>query len=259
MKLLLLCIIIIQIFTVLCTKEKEIKRRRKAYVALHNELRSKLAHGKSKDNGGSKMPKGQNIYKLEANTSLESTAQEWANGCLYEHSPKDQRNNAGQNIFQRCSTNSSQLEDLDNELTRGILKWWGELEEFGYNRDLLILGSDNQTGHWTQMAWANSTSVGCGLSNCQVKSDQCVYVVCNYFPPGNFKSELIYQKGKPCRKDSECTTYKPSKCDRKLGLCRRIAKDDEKEKKARTKVNKKENKSHTKEPSQVENENKYIL
>lgn len=51
-------------------------------------------------------------------------------------------------------------------------------------------GFDEETGHFTQLVWANTTSVGCGRTACEGDDDdddklRGVYVVCEYWPKGN--------------------------------------------------------------------------
>jgi hypothetical protein len=51
-----------------------------------------------------------------------------------------------------------------------------------------------KTGHFTQLVWKNTTSVGCGRTQCNGERDKDKdkdmaapgwYVVCEYYPPGN--------------------------------------------------------------------------
>lgn len=45
------------------------------------------------------MPQGRGIYKLGHDSNAEDSAQEWANGCKFEHSSSEQRRRAGQNLY----------------------------------------------------------------------------------------------------------------------------------------------------------------
>ena len=60
---------------------------------------------------------------------------------------------------------------------------WGlERENYNWNNP----GFSETTGHFTQLVWSNTTSVGCGRTSCQGKdSTPGWYVVCEYYPPGN--------------------------------------------------------------------------
>lgn len=41
------------------------------------------------------------------------------------------------------------------------------------------------TGHFTQLVWESTTSVGCGAVNCNSDSAKGWFLVCEYNPPGN--------------------------------------------------------------------------
>ena len=45
-------------------------------------------------------------------------------------------------------------------------------------------------GHYTQIAWRDSTEVGCGYATCEDGAGEVW--VCNYDPPGNFVGDLPY-------------------------------------------------------------------
>ena len=51
-------------------------------------------------------------------------------------------------------------------------------------------------GHYTQLVWANTTQVGCGVTQCTTNSPfgggTWNYVVCRYSPPGNFTGQFPY-------------------------------------------------------------------
>jgi hypothetical protein len=63
---------------------------------------------------------------------------------------------------------------------------WG-LERTQY--DWSNPGFSEATGHFTQLVWKATTSVGCGRTNClgenNLPNNPDYFVVCQYYPPGN--------------------------------------------------------------------------
>jgi hypothetical protein len=47
-------------------------------------------------------------------------------------------------------------------------------------------------GHYTQVVWRNTESVGCGYSTCEVDGFTREIWVCNYDPPGNYIGQTPY-------------------------------------------------------------------
>uniref|UniRef100_A0A915EMC4 SCP domain-containing protein n=1 Tax=Ditylenchus dipsaci TaxID=166011 RepID=A0A915EMC4_9BILA len=187
-------------------------------VALER-YREMLAKGKALNNDQKALPKGKNIYKLNYDEEAEKAAQEWADGCVFEHSPKEQRKNAGQSLFAVMPAEKTPSRPKKALIT-ATDKWWSELAEFGLQSPDLNFTMDQFNkgiGHWSQLVWAKTYRVGCGVKFCADKP--MTYVVCNYFPPGNMINSKIYEQGDACQKDDECTTYEASKCEKETGLC----------------------------------------
>jgi uncharacterized protein YkwD len=83
--------------------------------------------------------------------------------------------------------------------------WWGTTGAFSYGQMVGSWGSEKKdfrygvfpdcrtrrsavVGHYTQIVWKNTTSVGCALAS-NGKTD---YFVCRYSPPGNVEGQKPY-------------------------------------------------------------------
>lgn len=69
-------------------------------------------------------------------------------------------------------------------------------------------------GHYTQLMWAETNKVGCGISKYHQDNLKKILLVCNYYPTGNRIGHLIYESGEPC------TSCPGDRCNEKYnGLC----------------------------------------
>ncbi|KAI1313937.1 PR-1-like protein [Xylaria venustula] len=72
--------------------------------------------------------------------------------------------------------------------TAAVEAWGDEGEKYNYGKP----GFSEDTGHFTQLVWKNTTDVGCGRRLCG--DNKGWYVVCEYWPRGNvigaFKDEV---------------------------------------------------------------------
>lgn len=65
-----------------------------------------------------------------------------------------------------------------------IIAWGAERDSYNFKKG----DFDTKTGHFTQLVWKNTTSVGCGRTECNGKGGDDApgwYVVCEYWPHGN--------------------------------------------------------------------------
>lgn len=119
-----------------------------------------------------------NFYRYEHsanflywNSSLASYAQNWANKCQWEHS----HGPSGENLAQGYVDVIASVDAWGNE--RALYSWKGTQTGFS-----------EATGHFTQLVWKDTTSVGCAAVDCHdVKGSniQGVFLVCEYWPAGN--------------------------------------------------------------------------
>lgn len=106
--------------------------------------------------------------------ALAAQAQGWADhlagsGCQLEHSDSSY----GENL---AAGTSGMLSPEDV-----VEMWYAERESYAFDEG----GFSMDTGHFTQLVWAGSSSLGCAMARC---SDLDVWV-CNYDPPGNVEGE----------------------------------------------------------------------
>lgn len=186
--------------------------QRNAVLNTHNDLRSTLAKGTAQNKTGT-MPTGTNIIQLSYDTGLETTAENWANQCTFEHSDSTTvRNGAGENLY----WTSSLTIDFATVLVEACNFWWKELVDLGIQSSLILTNEEfgKGIGHWSQMAWRSTAKLGCSVNVCS----NATYVVCHYSPAGNILDELVYQPGTSC---ADCATAYGSgaSCNSASSLC----------------------------------------
>jgi hypothetical protein len=112
-------------------------------------------------------------------------AQSWANGCRFEHNTT--RGQRGENLYA-----SSQITSVEAV----IASWASEASDYSYATNTCAQGE--VCGHYTQLVWRATTSVGCGVKTCQTGSPfsgagpEWQLWVCNYSPPGNISGQRPY-------------------------------------------------------------------
>nr|CAD2167730.1 unnamed protein product [Meloidogyne enterolobii] len=163
-----------------------------AILACHNNFRASLANGKEQNKTGL-LPSGMNIKKLTYSKTVEASATNWANKCTESHTPSNQRK-YGENL---AMDGDAKITTKD-ALLKACKNWWGEFKKVGIQSSLVVNGNNFiNIGHATQMAWAETTEIGCGVAKCP-NAPYKTYTVCQYNKPGNYLGQVVYKKGKAC-------------------------------------------------------------
>ncbi|CZT09912.1 related to the plant PR-1 class of pathogen related proteins [Rhynchosporium graminicola] len=107
------------------------------------------------------------VPDLSWNESSAELAGRWARGCRFVHSGGP----TGENLAAGYPN-----------ATASVDAWGLERKDYDFKKP----GFGEKTGHFTQLVWGNSTSVGCAVKACGGENDTPGYfVVCEYYPPGN--------------------------------------------------------------------------
>lgn len=109
-----------------------------------------------------------------------STAEAWANGCMFQHDPSA---GFGENIYAAIGTPTG---------TDVVDSWASEVSSYDYAANTCA----GTCGHSTQIVWRDTTSVGCAIAACTTNSPfgggAWTFVVCDYDPPGNVNGRRPY-------------------------------------------------------------------
>lgn len=106
--------------------------------------------------------------------SMGSQSSETGSECDFAHSGGPY----GENLALGC-----------NEVTGCVDLWGDEREQFNFNDP----GFSEATGHFTQLVWKDTTTVGCGSRLCGTRG---WYLVCEYWPRGNVIGQFEDQVGR---------------------------------------------------------------
>ena len=135
----------------------------RAITAYHNKVRADVGVG-----------------PLQWSGDLAGYAQQWANhlaatNCSMAHRTQQKY---GENLFQGTAGYYTAVD---------AAKAW-QSEKKNYSGAILTEANWQPVGHYTQMVWRDTTTLGCGQSTC----GQSLIVVCNYAPPGNYLGRRPY-------------------------------------------------------------------
>ncbi|XP_023321440.1 venom allergen 3 [Eurytemora carolleeae] len=180
----------------------------------HNRLRAIIARGEEKRGAPGPQPPASNMKILEWDEELATIAQRHADQCVFAHDCSDCRKvnrfGVGQNLY--ISKQSLRLPD--NNWKQGITNWYDEVSLFSRTKVEPFQFAASY-GHYSQLVWADTHKIGCGLSSYREGKWFASLYTCNYGPNGNFIKGQMYKQGSGC---SECSGNETCSIDFP-GLC----------------------------------------
>jgi len=128
-----------------------------------------------------------NASALTWNTTLAAYADTYTNHCIWAHSVPSSPFHFPTKL--RKKTNTSQHGPYGENLaatypsaSAAINSWGDERASFDFQRPSFT----ERTGHFSQLVWKDTLSVGCGRTRCHGKNGvNGWFVVCEYWPGGN--------------------------------------------------------------------------
>lgn len=160
-------------------------------VELHNHYRGQVS------------PSASAMLPLKWDASLKVVAEGYAAKCVWNHNPDLE--DTGENLFVSTGT---------MDLREGMEKWF--LEHLDYDFQNNSCDEEKMCGHYTQMVWADTHRVGCAVHLCNnmegLSWEKASFLVCNYYPAGNYEGERPYVEGDWCSRCPE----KMQKCENNL-------------------------------------------
>jgi uncharacterized protein YkwD len=111
---------------------------------------------------------------LAWSADLAQTAQRWADRLARSCSLQHSGGRYGENLWAGTAGAFPARQVAD--------AWYGEASKYDFERP----GFSMQTGHFTQLVWVGSKTLGCGTATCKGLR----IWVCNYDPPGNVEGQF---------------------------------------------------------------------
>nr|AEP82917.1 venom allergen/ancylostoma secreted protein-like 2 isoform 3 [Heligmosomoides bakeri] len=166
-------------------------------LEIHNNRRQLLATGQVVNGRtGQNCGTGMNIYQMKYDRGLEVLAQNYADQCPTNAngSAVATRPDNGENV-KIIPSNTVPFYDA---VLSASQSWWDEIAINGVNHQMrftdFLQTKPLAPIRWTQMAWATTYRLGCGVQRCGGNT----VVVCRYAPRGNIVDQYIYKVGAPC-------------------------------------------------------------
>lgn len=143
----------------------------KEMVAAHNIWRAQVGVG-----------------EVTYSEELAASAQAWAEhlkttrNCSMKHSSGKE----GENLYWAGAWSNGPAQDVMSKEV--VDSWASEKKDYTYEDN--SCGAGKVCGHYTQVVWKNTTTIGCGMAVCDSPKNQVW--VCQYLPAGNYVGQKPY-------------------------------------------------------------------
>lgn len=176
-------------FKVDTAKKAFTSAEKSSIVRYHNTLRAGVS------------PKAGNMQYMTWHDTLAAMAQNWTNRCNFAHGNPTVSNPPytwiGQNLFGGTGGYNESY---------AIQKWYNETSNYIYSNNTCKTGQ--VCGHYTQVVWANTNRVGCGITFCPTLATMtnAYFIACNYGPGGNYVGQRPYVSSATSCGSTTCPT-----------------------------------------------------
>jgi len=182
-------------------------QEKKEILDYHNRLRSRVAGGLTGQ------PPASNMKQLEWDEELARVAQRHADQCKFSHDCPDCRRvnrfKVGQNLYQSFSTRKG-----GKDWRKAIDSWFNEIKSFP-SSSVSSYSFSHKTGHYSQMVWAKTSKIGCGVIGYKKGRFNAKLYTCNYGETGNILRRPVYKIGRACSScpcGTSCSNDYPGLC-----------------------------------------------
>nr|XP_018671668.1 A disintegrin and metalloproteinase with thrombospondin motifs adt-1 isoform X2 [Ciona intestinalis] len=158
-------------------------------------------------------PTATNMLKMTWDNELAVLAANYARKCLFAHN-RDRSHSrfhpVGENIY------ISSGKAFNTRYGSDAVRDWNN-EKVDYNYQTRTCTPNRMCGHYTQVVWAETFKVGCGVATCptvNVRGNRwtdATILICNYGPGGNYINSAPFESGATC---SNC--HSSDSCENKL-------------------------------------------
>ena len=137
------------------------------------------------------------VQPLAWSDEVAAHARQWAqylaeeNNCQMMHRPRSGQfaRLYGENLYWASAILLSNGRRRPQQIhpAHVVANWAGESKNYSYRENSCAAGKS--CGHYTQLVWKGSKTLGCGMAFCE---DSSQIWVCNYDPPGNIIGQKPY-------------------------------------------------------------------
>ncbi|XP_046352728.2 GLIPR1-like protein 1 [Haliotis rufescens] len=160
-----------------------------------------------KHNEYRRIPNAADMLLMSWDNELEALAQGWAAQCKFAHNPSRTIASSTSQIGENLSIRSPSYNEV-----LSVTSWYNEVSDYTYSSHTC----SGTCGHYTQVIWASSHKIGCGIKFCSTIEGSTItngyVVICNYLPAGNYRGVKPYKAGASC---SQCPADRQT-CENKL-------------------------------------------
>ncbi|KAL5251463.1 hypothetical protein ACHWQZ_G016982 [Mnemiopsis leidyi] len=156
-------------------KEGKLTEFEQAVLDAHNQLRAN--HEGTKD-----------LCYAVSGDDVTFISQQWANSMAQEKKMHHSSGDYGENLAYAAS--SGERPGQKESYIRASKSWYGEIKDWNFKESKKR--GTGVTGHFTQLVWKETQQVNCAYSEYMKGELNAYYVVCQYFPRGNFGGEADF-------------------------------------------------------------------